>query len=183
MKIKIQNLHRFIEIKSENLLFFSRWFLAPVFLIAPISIVVIGVKYCQELYHLIRTFWVSELDNVLVSVLQMLDMILVMGLVIIVMFSGYENFVSKLDVEDHPDNPKWMRNVTFAKMKIWLIATIVAMSSIHLLIDFYKIDEISNRELVSTLAIHLVLVITAIGMAGMDKILHSCDSHQKEEEE
>ena len=181
MKLKIQSLHRFIEVKSENLLFFSRWFLAPVFLISPITIVIIGLKYCQKLYNLVTSFWYSELDNVLITVLQMQDMILVMGIVIIVMFSGYENFVSKLDVEDHPDNPKWMRNVSFGKMKILLIATVVTMSSIHLLIDFYMIDQISTRNMIFYIATHITLVATAIGMAQMDKILHTCNTHQEEE--
>lgn len=168
-----------IEVFMEKSLFTTRWLLAPVFFMTPLVLVIIGVKYVQELFGLaIHCFSMSNNDVVL-SGLEMLHMILVMGLIIIVIFSGYENFVSKLDIGDHEDRPQWMNHVTFSKMKIWLIATAVAMSSIQILIDLYKIDEMTEIKLAETIALHMVLVVTAVGMAHMDKILHSCGSDKE----
>lgn len=180
MSTEKESLIRKVEVGAENCLFATRWLLAPVFYLFPIVMGIMVFEFIGQLWALLLTFVHSDMENIVQRVLNLIETSLVCGLVLIVMISGYENFVSKLDIAEHPDYPHWMRNITFGKMKILLLATTVPMSVIHLVVDMYKIDEISNRNLIATIVLHFVFVITAIGMAYMDKILHGSDNNHKE---
>lgn len=162
---------RKIEVGAENAFFFARWFIAPMYFALALSLIVMTIKFGQTLWHLFNHCLASQLDDVVVNILQLLDITMVSNLILVVMFAGYENFVSKLDVEDHPDRPRWMAHVTFGGLKIMLLASIVAMSAIHLLTDFFKIGDLTNRQIAWSIALHVVFVLTAVLMAYMDRIL------------
>lgn len=163
---------RSLEIYAENMLFASRWVLIPIFYLFPIALLVLVGEFVKSLFNIVVEFFKSSnLDGVVIGSLELVDISLVCGLILIAMFAGYENFVSKLDIDNHPDYPHWMRNITFSKLKILVLATAVPMSIIHLLAESYMIDQTSNRELIVSVVFVFVFVFAAIGMAYMDYLL------------
>lgn len=174
-----ETLIRKVEVAAEKCLFASRWLLVFIFYLFPIVIGVLVFTFVRNLWGVLEVFVSISQEDLIVKILNLLETSLICGFVLIMMIAGYENFVSKLDIDEHPDYPHWMRNITFSKMKILLLATTVPMSVIHLVMDMYKIDEISNRNLIATICLHFVFVLTAIGMAYMDKLVHG-NEHEKE---
>jgi uncharacterized protein (TIGR00645 family) len=107
-----------IEVTLENLLFSARWLLAPFYFGLAISLFVLLIKFCAELLHLaVGAFASSESDGIL-GLLTLVDLTLTGSLLIIVIFSGYENFVSKMDHSDHGDRPEWMGTIDFSALKL-----------------------------------------------------------------
>ncbi|MET0292786.1 MAG: TIGR00645 family protein, partial [Steroidobacteraceae bacterium] len=132
-----------MERAIEKALFASRWLLAPVYLGLSLALFVLGAKFFQELYHaLFHVFEWTEAEVVL-SLLALVDLSLVAILIVMVMFSGYENFVSKIDMEGEGDKLGWLGKLDAGTLKLKVAASIVAISSIHLLrafMDAQKID-------------------------------------------
>lgn len=176
---------RTIEHLLEVLIFNARWLLAPFYLGLVVGIGLILVKFAQEFLHVLpHVFEMSEGDLIL-AVLTLVDMSLVANLLLIIIFSGYENFVSKIDTAGHEDRPDWMGKVDFSGLKVKVIASIVAISAIELLKTFVNImalieaDTHPNAEWVWTNAdtaiawkvgIHVILVISGVLFALMDRI-------------
>ena len=157
----------------ENMMYASRWILAPVYFGLSLGLLALAIKFFQEIFHVLpNIFSLAEADLIL-TLLSLVDMTLVGGLLVMVMFSGYENFVSKLDV-DSDDRPGWMGKVDFGGLKMKLIASIVAISGIHLLKRFMEISDIDHAsafgetELKWLVIIHLTFVISGVLMALMD---------------
>ena len=122
-----------LEIRFERGLFAARWLMAPMYLGLVVSLAMLAVIFVRELVHYApQVLSLSSEDTILV-VLTLIDLTLAGNLLLIVLFSGYENFVSKLDIEDTVDRPSWMGTVDFSGLKMKLIASIVAISGIHLL--------------------------------------------------
>ena len=122
-----------VERTIERLLFASRWILAPVYLGMSLALVALGIKFFMELFHLLTgVFTTSEADLVLV-LLALVDMVLVGSLIVMVMFSGYENFVSALDVDEGTEKLSWLGKLDANSLKLKVASSIVAISSIHLL--------------------------------------------------
>ncbi|AOX15989.1 TIGR00645 family protein [Kozakia baliensis] len=165
-----------IEHGLERIFFSSRWITAPLYFGLVGSLILIPVKFFQTIWSLWRHFFVLEFDDLFVGILDLIDLVLLANLVLIVMFAGYENFVSRLDVREHADYPKWIGHVTFGDIKLKLMASIVAMSAIHVLADFIRVGEIPNRVLAWSVGLHLAFVISGVLMAVMDRIM------EKEEE-
>lgn len=154
----------------ERLLFASRWLLAPIYLGLSLTLLVLGVKFFQELWHLFGHIWeISESDMILV-ILAMIDLALVASLVVMVMFSGYENFVSRLDVDEGADKLDWLGKLDAGTLKLKVAASIVAISSIHLLQAFVNIPQISNDKLLWYVVIHLTFVVSAVLMGVLDRM-------------
>src|SRR6185295_144333 len=129
-----------MERAIEKLLFASRWILAPVYLGMSLALVALGIKFFMELWHLLATvFTTSEADLVLV-LLALVDMVLVGSLIVMVMFSGYENFVSSLDVDQGSEKLSWLGKLDANSLKLKVASSIVAISSIHLLRAFMNVD-------------------------------------------
>ena len=125
--------HNRLESLIERLLTTSRWLLAPFFIGLALGLVILLLKFMQELYHLaITALTVSEADAIL-GVLTLVDLSLTAALVLIVIFSGYENFVSRIDHTRARDWPSWMASIDFTSLKIKLLGSIVAISAIQLL--------------------------------------------------
>jgi len=159
-----------IENGLEQLLFFSRWLLAPFYLGLAISIVVLLIKFLIELFHITTRAFTSTEPEVILGVLSLVDLALTGSLLIIVIFSGYENFVSKIDHSGHKDWPEWMGTIDFTGLKLKLLSSIVAISAIHLLKRFMSIESVSDRDLFWLVIVHVVFVASSVLLALSDRI-------------
>lgn len=170
-----------IERLIEKLLFSSRWILAPVYLGMSLALLALGIKFFAEVYHLLHTIMeVTEADLVL-RLLALVDLVLVGSLIVMVMFSGYENFVSRIDVKDGGDNLGWLGKLDASSLKLKVAASIVAISSIHLLRAFMSISNqpvVDNDRLMWFVIIHLTFVVSAVMMGVLDRM--SFASHREE---
>ncbi|WP_429192617.1 TIGR00645 family protein [Aeromonas salmonicida] len=130
----------------------------------------LGVKFFQEILHVLPNILeIREVDLVLVT-LSLIDIALVGGLIVMVMFSGYENFVSRLDVGDSDDKLGWLGKLDAGSLKNKVAASIVAISSIHLLKVFMNTENIPNDKIKWYLLIHITFVLSAFAMGYLDKI-------------
>lgn len=159
-----------LEYYGEQALYASRWLLAPFYLGLAVSIGVLLVKFMAELGHLVLHAFTSTESEVILGVLALVDLALTGSLLIIVIFSGYENFVSKIDHSGHRDWPEWMGTIDFAALKLKLLSSIVAISAIQLLKKFMAIDKISEREIFWLVVIHVVFVVSSVLLALSDRI-------------
>ncbi len=154
----------------EYIVFASRWLLAPFYVGLAVSIVVLLIKFIAELWHLVIHAFTSTEAEVILGVLALVDLSLTGSLLIIVIFSGYENFVSKIDHSAHKDWPEWMGTIDFTALKLKLLSSIVAISAIQLLKQFMAIKEITDRDLMWLVIIHVVFVISSVLLALSDRI-------------
>jgi uncharacterized protein (TIGR00645 family) len=159
-----------LERLIERLLFSSRWLLAPIYLGLSLTLVVLGVKFFQELWHLGSHILEIEESSMILVVLGMIDLALVASLVVMVMFSGYENFVSRLDIAAGEDKLGWLGKLDAGTLKLKVAASIVAISSIHLLQKFVNAAEIPNDKLMWYVIIHLTFVVSALMLGVLDRI-------------
>ncbi len=159
-----------IERRFEQVIFASRWLLAPFYLGLVVALVVLLVKFLQELLHIAPHVLDMQEKDVLLAVLTLIDLSLAGNLLLMVIFSGYENFVSKIDVGSHEDRPEWMGKVDFGGLKLKLIASIVAISGIHLLKSFMNIANVSKEELMWLVIIHMAFVVSGVLLALMDRL-------------
>lgn len=154
----------------ERTLFASRWLLAPIFLGLSLALVALSIKFFEELYHTLTTILsLSEADLIL-HILSMIDMALVGSLIVMVMFSSYENFVSKIDLEEGAEKLDWLGKLDSGSLKLKVAASIVAISSIHLLQKFMEVQHIDNDKLMWYVIIHMTFVVSALMLAFLDKI-------------
>ncbi len=168
-----------IEHFLETLMFNSRWLLAPFYICLVGSIVLLLIKFmtvfAETVVHVIS---MTESELIL-SILTLVDMSLVSNLLLMIIFSGYENFVSKIDTADHQDRPEWMGKVDFSGLKVKLIASIVAISAIELLKVFVNISAHTQTELAWKVGIHMVLIISGVLFAVMDRIADGTGHRQE----
>ena len=159
-----------LERPFERLMYASRWLLAPIYLGLSLALVALGIKFFQELLHLLpHVTEIAEADIVLV-VLSLIDIALVGGLLVMVMFSGYENFVSRIDLDEGSEKLSWLGTLDTNSLKNKVAASIVAISSIHLLKVFMNADNINNDKLLWYVLIHLTFVVSAFAMGILDKL-------------
>src|SRR5262245_8544756 len=154
----------------ERLLTASRWLLAPFFLGLALGIVILLIKFAQEFYHLAQHAVTSTGEEAILGMLSLVDLALTGALVTIVIFSGYENFVSRIDHTDDRDWPSWMGSIDFTALKIKLLGSIVAISAIQLLKQFMAVKTVTDRELMWYVIIHLVFVGSSVLLALSDRI-------------
>ena len=159
-------MERFIE----NTMYASRWLLAPIYVGLSIAVLLLGLKFFQEAFHTLPlVFSVKEADLVLV-VLSLVDMALVGGLLVMVMLSGYENFVSQIDIDEGKEKLSWLGKLDSGSLKQKVAASIVAISSIHLLKAFMNAPQIPDNKLMWYVIIHMTFVLSALGMAFVDRL-------------
>jgi uncharacterized protein (TIGR00645 family) len=161
----------------EQFLFSSRWLMAPFYLGLIVALVVLLVTFVLEVIHGAADLMGGEESAIIIWVLQLIDLSLAANLVLMVIFAGYENFVSKMDVVGHPDRPDWMGKVDFSGMKLKLVASIVAISAIHLLQAFMTIDTKDKTELMWLVIIHMTFVGSGVLLALMDFIIGKTKTH------
>ncbi len=158
----------------ENTMYASRWLLAPIYLGLSLAVLLLGIKFFQEAIHTFPLiFSLKESELVLVT-LSLVDMALVGGLLVMVMLSGYENFVSAIDLEEGQEKLSWLGKLDAGSLKQKVAASIVAISSIHLLKAFMAAQDIANDKLMWYVIIHLTFVLSALGMAYVDKMNKQC---------
>ncbi|WP_407275235.1 TIGR00645 family protein [Halothiobacillus sp. DCM-1] len=160
-----------VESGFEHFIFASRWLMAPIYLGLVVAMGVLLVKFGKEITHLIAHFSSMDEGQVIVGVLTLVDISLLMNLLIIIMFSGYENFVSKMDdLHSHADRPDWMGSIGFSDLKIKLIGSMVAISGIELLKAFMNVDTLSDRHLAWLVGIHVTFLFSGLIFAIMEKL-------------
>ena len=171
-----------LESQFERGLFASRWLMAPMYLGLVVSLAMLLVIFVKELaYYLPKVFSMSA-DQGILTVLTLIDLSLAANLVVIVMFSGYENFVSKIDTGEHEDRPEWMGTVDFSALKLKLVASIVAISGIALLKSFLALgdggefDAMAREKLMWQVIVHVTFVVSGVLLALMDWLT----GHQKD---
>ena len=173
-----------MERTIERLLFASRWILAPVYLGMSLALVALGIKFFMELFHLMTHVVELTEANLVLILLAMVDMVLVGSLIIMVMFSGYENFVSALDVDQGTEKLSWLGKLDANSLKLKVASSIVAISSIHLLRAFMEtpvhVSEQRESALMWYVIIHLTFVVSAVMMGVLDRITSSSKSHKGE---
>ena len=154
----------------ESLMLKSRWLLAPIYLGLSLAMIALMVKFFQEVVHLfLHIFSFSEAEVVLV-VLSLIDISLVGGLLVMVMMSGYENFVSELDASNEGEKLSWLGKMDASSLKMKVAASIVAISSIHLLRVFMNIDNVNQDLMKWYVIVHLTFVVSAFAMGALDRI-------------
>lgn len=159
-----------VERAIEKVIFSSRWLLAPFYVGLVVALLVLLLKFCQELLHFVaHPFSVTEADTIL-GVLTLVDLAFTGSLIVIVVFSGYENFVSRIDVEEAEDWPEWMSKIDFTGLKLKLMSSIVAISAIQLLKIFMNLKNVSDREIAWYVGLHVVFVISGLVFALTDRL-------------
>jgi len=165
---------RDVERLLERGLFASRWLMAPFYVGLVVALLVLLAVFLRTVVAL------PELDEakVILWVLALIDLSLTANLIVMVIFAGYENFVSKMDVGDHPDRPAWMGTIDFSAMKLKLVASIVAISAIQLLKVFMSLGAYTREEIVFLIAIHITFVVSGVLLALMDYIAEKAGESQ-----
>ncbi len=155
----------------ERCLYASRWLLAPIYLGLSLAVFALGLKFFQEIFHVLPVvFSTSEADLVLV-VLSLIDLALVGGLLVMVMLSSYESFVSRLDsAGESGEKLSWLGKMDYTSLKNKVASSIVAISSIHLLKIFMNAASTDNDKMLWYVIIHLTFVVSAVGMGLLDRV-------------
>ncbi len=161
-----------MERAFESLMYASRWILAPIYLGLSLALLLLGIKFFQEVFHTLPIVLELKEAHLVLLVLSLVDLALVGGLLVMVMFSGYENFVSRIDVAEGTEKLTWLGKLDSGSLKQKVAASIVAISSIHLLKAFMDAQSISNDKLMWFVIIHLTFVLSAMGMALVDRMNH-----------
>lgn len=153
----------------ENAMYASRWLLAPIYMGLSLALLALTTKFFQEIFHVIpNIFAMAEADLILV-LLSLIDMALVGGLLVMVMISGYENFVSQLDIDEGKEKLSWLGKMDSGSLKNKVAASIVAISSIHLLRIFMDAKNVPDNKLMWYVIIHMTFVLSAFAMGYLDK--------------
>lgn len=158
------------EERLEVLLFASRWMLAPFYIGLIGAVVVLLIKFVQEFLDLLPNVLVHSDKEIILSILTLVDISLIASLLLIVIFSGYESFVSKFTLAEDIERPEWMGKVTFSGLKIKLFGSIVAISGIELLKAYMNMEAYSQAELAWKTGIHLAFVVSGLLFALMDRL-------------
>ena len=144
--------------------------MAPFYLGLAASLIILLIVFINEFLHFFTGGVRFDETSIILLVLTLIDLSFTGNLLIMVIFSGYENFVSKIDVGQHEDKPKWMGTVDFSGLKLKLISSIVAISGIQLLKVFFDLKEYTKDEIYLFIAVHLTFVISGVLLALMDYI-------------
>jgi uncharacterized protein (TIGR00645 family) len=160
------------EATLERWVFNSRWLLAPFFIGLLLAIAALLVKFVQAFWRLASGVVMQTLsdNDLIIDILTLVDGALVGALLLIIGFSGYENFVSKIGTGDHEDRPAWMGKVGFSDLKIKLIGAIVAISAVELLKAFINVEEFTWDILAWKVGIHLTFVVSGVVFAITDRL-------------
>jgi uncharacterized protein (TIGR00645 family) len=154
----------------ESVLFNSRWLMAPFYVGLVVALAVLFLKFLRMLWEFILHAPGAKSTETILDALSLIDLTLVGNLILIVVFSGYENFVSRIDTSGNPNWPIWITKIDFAGLKQKMLASIVAISAIHVLEAFLNIDAAFDATRMTWLvAVHLVFVISALLLALSDR--------------
>jgi len=156
-----------------RLIFMSRWLQLPLYLGLIVAQGVYVVHFWAELVHLVQGAWGNDLSEtgIMLVVLGLIDVVMISNLLIMVIVGGYETFVSRMDLEGHPDQPEWLSHVNASVLKVKLGTAIIGISSIHLLKTFINADAYDVKTLVAQTGIHLAFLLSAMAIAMTDRLM------------
>ncbi|MDO9453643.1 MAG: TIGR00645 family protein [Stagnimonas sp.] len=161
-----------IEHGLERFIFRSRWLLAPFYVGLVGAIALLLYSFVREFFAFLPVVLHGNGTQVMSGVLTLVDVTLVANLLLIIVFAGYESFVSKIHTGESEDRPEWMGHVSFSDLKIKVISSIVAISGIELLKSFVNIATYTNEQLAWKLGLHITFVVSGVLFAVMDRISH-----------
>ena len=160
--------------KSQNLLggfiFWSRWLQAPLYVGLIVAQTVYVYRFIMELIHLVVDVRGLSETDIMLLVLGLIDVVMIANLLIMVIVGGYETFVSKLNLQNHPDEPEWLSHVNAGVLKVKLAMALIGISSIHLLKTFINAPHMTEQTIKWQVVIHLTFVVSALVMAYTDRI-------------
>ena len=159
-----------IKLSFEKILFASRWLLTPFYVALVFALAALLAKVGVRVYDLATGFAGLGEEDVLLAALGIVDLTLSASLIVIVILSGYANFVARVDVEAHADWPRWIAEVDFSELKLKLMASIVAISAVKLLEAFMDVEHESDRELGWQTGVLATFVVSAVLLALADRI-------------
>jgi uncharacterized protein (TIGR00645 family) len=154
----------------EGFIFWSRWLQAPLYLGLIAAQGVYVYQFMHELIHLITKVGSLTENEVMLIVLGLIDVVMIANLLIMVIIGGYETFVSRLDLDNHPDQPEWLSHVNAGVLKVKLAMALIGISSIHLLKTFINADQLADRVIIAQVVIHVSFLLSALAIAWTDKI-------------
>ena len=166
------------------LIFSSRWLQLPLYLGLILAQVVYVVLFGKELWHLIHDSLELTEQQIMLIVLGLIDVVMISNLLVMVIVGGYETFVSRLDLNGHPDQPEWLDHVNASVLKIKLALAIVGISSIHLLRTFIEAGNLgkpnanyTTEGIMWQTIIHVIFILSALGVAGVDRLTQASHEH------
>jgi uncharacterized protein (TIGR00645 family) len=154
----------------SSLIFMSRWLQLPLYLGLIIAQTVYAGIFLKEVWHLVSHATELTEVSIMLMVLSLIDVVMVSNLLIMVIIGGYETFVSRLNIEGHPDKPEWLSHVNAGVLKVKLAMALISISSIHLLKIFIEVDAHANDKIMWQIIIHMAFLASALIMAWVDKI-------------
>jgi len=155
----------------NSLIFLSRWLQAPLYLGLIVAQAVYVYHFMVELWHLVlKTTSIQETEIMLV-VLGLIDVVMIANLLVMVIVGGYETFVSRLHLENHPDQPEWLSHVNAGVLKVKLAMALIGISSIHLLKSFINAEKLTDKVMMWQVIIHMTFVISALLLAYIDRLV------------
>lgn len=155
-----------------QIIFASRWLQLPIYLGLIVVQGIYAYKFIKSLWELLKNL--NELDSnaIMLAVLNLIDVVMIANLLVMVIVGGYGIFVSKLNTQDHPDEPEWLDHVNASVLKVKLSMSIISISSIHMLQTFVNVQNMPEKAMMWQLLLHLGFLISAVAMAYTDKILY-----------
>ena len=160
-----------LERLIEQVIFYSRWLLAPLYLGLCLGLAILLVSFISEFFHFLSTPGVFHSKETTLFLLELIDLVLIASLVAMVAIAGYENFVSKIDFKENMERPDWMGKVDFAGLKLKVISALVAISSIELLKVFLSSSSYTEEEILWRVIIHSVFVFSVLIFALTEKFM------------
>lgn len=157
----------------SKIIFASRWLQLPIYLGLIVVQGIYAYKFLKSLWNLVVNLGVMDENTIMLAVLNLIDVVMIANLLIMVVVGGYETFVSRLNVDHHPDQPEWLDHVNASVLKVKLSMAIISISSIHLLQTFINASKLSPETMMWQLLIHVGFILSAIGVAYTDKLLNS----------
>ncbi|CAL4326039.1 TIGR00645 family protein [Buchnera aphidicola] len=154
----------------EKIIYASRWLMFPVYVGLSFGFVLLTLKFFQQIVFIFPDILTMSESGLVLVVLSLIDIALVGGLLVMVMFSGYENFISRMDIQDDGKRLGWMGTMDVNSIKNKVASSIVAISSVHLLRLFMEAEKISDNKIILSIIVHLTFVGSAFGMAYIDKM-------------
>lgn len=159
-----------LETRLERGLFASRWLMAPFYVGLMIGLLALLIVFVRDLAVFIVKVPTAKESDVILGILTLIDLSLAGNLIVMVVFSGYENFVSRMEHVMDGDRPEWMGTIDFSALKLKLLASIVAISAIHLLKGFMNVGVMTDRDLIWLVAIHVTFVVSGVFLALQDRL-------------
>ncbi len=154
-----------------RILFGSRWLQLPLYLGLIVAQGVYVVQFMIELYHLVFAMKQFNETTIMLTVLGLIDVVMISNLLIMVIIGGYETFVSRLELEGHPDEPEWLSHVNANVLKVKLATAIIGISSIHLLKTFINATNLDEKTMYWQVVIHITFLLSAVAIAAIDRIM------------